>query len=92
MAHASVNDPGFMVVFCIVLMTFACLCFHLPSSDFLILPGFIDFTSDEVVSVIILTDTICCTRLNMTNSQAVTGFVVVVLSIILWMCLLLNIA
>lgn len=29
-----------------------CVCF----SDFLILPGFIDFTSDEVVSIIALTN------------------------------------
>lgn len=32
----------------------ACVCFVSPLSDFLILPGFIDFTSDEVVSIITL--------------------------------------
>lgn len=32
----------------------ACVCSVSPLSDFLILPGFIDFTSDEVVSIITL--------------------------------------
>jgi len=32
------------------------ICFLCAFSDFLILPGFIDFTSDEVVSIITLYD------------------------------------
>lgn len=39
-----------------IVVTILSLCHLSPFSDFLILPGFIDFTSDEVVSVIILSN------------------------------------